>query len=88
MHAIKNLLCIDKFLSLILYSLILIFNLLIFKCNLIMFNNSSLVLYLLTLLLNLIISFYFNLFIKKMLSLLSIIKSIFFKAVCLLLSKF
>ena len=83
MHAIKNLSCINEFSSLILYSLILLLNLLIFKCNSIMFNNSSLMSYSLTSLLNLIIFFYFNLFIKKMSLLSSIIKLMFFKTICL-----
>ena len=85
---IKCHLIIFNFLLLMSYSLILLFDLLIFKHYLIIFDNSLSVLYLLTLLFNLMISFYCNLFIKEMLLfLLTIIKSIFFKTIYLLLFK-
>ena len=84
MHTMKNLLCINKLSLLMSYSLILLLNLLIFKCNLMTSDNSLLISYLLTSLLNLMIFFHFHLFIKKMLLLLLIIKSMFFKVIYLL----
>ena len=87
MHITRNLLYINKFSSSMIYSLTSLLNSLIFKYSLMTFNNSSSMSYLLTLLLDLMIFFYFNLFIKKVSLLSSIIESVFFKAVYLSLFK-